>query len=57
MIGLLEANAIAMEDGPPGVVKVQAALDAPILLKILRAPGAFAGMLTNLLPTRGGSEA
>jgi RimJ/RimL family protein N-acetyltransferase len=57
MIGLLEANEVPVKDARGGVVRVEAPIDAPIMLKILRAPGAFAGVLTNLLPTRGRPEA
>ncbi len=52
MIGLLENQNIPTEQARAGIVRVQAPLDAPALLKILRAPGAFAGVLTNLLPHR-----
>lgn len=52
MIGLLEAASIPTEPARAGVVRVQAPLDAPIALKLLRAPGAFLGSLRNLLPER-----
>jgi RimJ/RimL family protein N-acetyltransferase len=45
MIGLLEANAVPVAEERAGIVRVEAPIDAPIVLKILRAPGAFAGML------------
>jgi RimJ/RimL family protein N-acetyltransferase len=45
MIGLLEANAVPVEEDRAGIVRVEAPIDAPIALKILRAPGAFAGLL------------
>jgi RimJ/RimL family protein N-acetyltransferase len=50
MIGLLSANEIETQDPSSGVVKVEAPIDAPILLKILRAPGALASMLNPLRP-------
>ncbi len=57
MLGILEANAIPVEDARSGIVKVEAPIDAPIMLKLLRAPGSFALMLANMLPQRSEGEA
>lgn len=56
MIDLLASNNVETEPARAGIVRVEAPIDAPIALKLLRAPGAFAGMLLHLLPSREGTE-
>lgn len=53
MLDLLASQNVPVEPTRSGIVRVQAPIDAPIVLRVLRAPGAFAGMLFHLLPTRG----
>jgi RimJ/RimL family protein N-acetyltransferase len=52
MLDLLEQQNVSVEPAREGIISVQAPLDAPIALKLLRAPGAFAGVLLRLLPQR-----
>lgn len=56
MLDLLSLNDVPVEAARSGVMRVEAPLDLPILLRIVRAPGDFAGMLFHRLPKLGGAE-
>ena len=50
MIDLLAANDLPVEPASSGIVRVEAPLDTPVLLRIVRAPGELAGLLFTRLP-------
>ena len=53
MLDLLSLNEVPVEPARAGIVRVEAPLDLPILLRIVRAPGELAGMLIHRLPGSG----
>jgi RimJ/RimL family protein N-acetyltransferase len=50
MIDLLTANDLPVEPARSGIVRVEAPLDTPVLLRIVRESGELAGMLIHRLP-------